>query len=94
MLRHLLGRAIDRCEETIALAVDCGVRTSTDGVHFPVGVIVVHHMKVAVSASGHALHEPFPEMVEGNCYLHLNVLCIIVVVAQEHDLIMVRHKIV
>ena len=26
------------------------------------------------------------EMVEGNCYLHVNVLCILVAVAQEHDL--------
>lgn len=94
MLRHLLGGAIGRCEESITLAVDCRVSTSTDGVHFPMGVVVVHHMEVAVSASGHALHKPFPKMVEGNCYLHLNVLCIIVVVAQEHDLIMVRHKVV
>jgi len=76
------------------LAVNCWIRTSTDGIHSPVGVIVVYHVEVAMSASGHALHEPFPEMVEGNCYLHVNVLRIIVAVSQEHYLIMVRHKVV
>ena len=35
---------------------------------------------------GHALHEPFAEMVVGNCYLHVNVLCITVAMAQKHDL--------
>ena len=43
-------------------------------------------MKHKWKIPGHALHEPFPEMVEGNCYLHVNVLRIIVAVSQEHDL--------
>ena len=45
-LRHLLGTAR---HEVIALTVDGGIFTASDGVHLPAAVVVVHHMEVPIS---------------------------------------------
>ena len=47
---YLLCKRIDWCKISVALAVDGGACTSTNCIHFPVGVVIVHHMEVSVSA--------------------------------------------
>jgi hypothetical protein len=37
--------------KSIALAVDGRVSTPSNGVHFPMGVVIVDHMEIPVSAS-------------------------------------------
>lgn len=40
-----------RGSKSISLAVDCRVSTASNGIHFPMSVVIVHHMEVAMSAS-------------------------------------------
>jgi hypothetical protein len=48
---YLLGKRIGRGEVSVALAVNGGISTSTNGIHFPVCVVVVHHMEIPMSTS-------------------------------------------
>lgn len=48
---HLLAESVIRSKKSIALAVNCRLRASPNSVHFPVRVVVIHHMKIAVSTS-------------------------------------------
>lgn len=45
---YLLGKGVGRGEVSVALTINGRIGTSTDGIHFPVSVVVVHHMEVAV----------------------------------------------
>jgi len=48
--KHLFGKGVCRCRESIALTVDCGVCTAPNCVHFPVSVVIVYHMEVSMPA--------------------------------------------
>ena len=48
---HLFAEAVVRCKKPISLTVDGGCRTPTNGIHFPMGVVIVHHMKISMSTS-------------------------------------------
>lgn len=47
---YLLGKGICRSKVAVALAVDGWLSTSTNCVHLPVGVVIVHHMEVTMPA--------------------------------------------
>lgn len=78
----------------IALAVDGGVSATADGIHLPLREIVVDHVDVAAPAAGHTLHQRLTEVVERNSDLHTRVRQVLVVVAQKHNLVVVRKVIV
>lgn len=48
--KHLFGKGVCRCRESIALTVDCGVCTAPNCVHFPVSVVIVYLMEVSMPA--------------------------------------------
>ena len=48
MYVYLLCKAVVRCSISVALAVDGRLSTSTNCIHLPVRVVVVHHMEVPV----------------------------------------------
>lgn len=47
---YLFAVSAIRCKKTVALAVDGGGSAPSNGIHFPVSVVIVHHMEVPVSA--------------------------------------------
>lgn len=47
-LNYLLCKGVGWSSISVALAVDGGLCTSTNGIHFPVSVVVVHHMEIPV----------------------------------------------
>ena len=47
-----------RSEKSIALAVYRRRSTSTDGIHFPVSIIIVHHMEISMSTSVYCNKNP------------------------------------
>ena len=47
---YLFCKRIDWCKISVALAVDGGACTSTNSIHFPVSVVIVHHMEISMSA--------------------------------------------
>ena len=51
-LIYLFSKRVDRGKISVSLAVNGGIGTATDGIHFPVSVVIVHHMKI---------HMPAPE---------------------------------
>lgn len=55
MLCYLFAEPNVWSKKPVSLAVDGGVRTPSNGIHFPVCVVVVHHMKIPVSASATTL---------------------------------------
>jgi len=46
---YLLGKRVNRSIVSVALAVNGGVCTSTNSIHFPMSVVIVHHVKVSMS---------------------------------------------
>ena len=94
VLGHLFSEVFVGRKKSIPLAVDGRGCAPADGVHFPVGVVIIHHVKVAVSAPWHPLHQPFAEMVESNGDLHVFVLRVIVAVSQEHDFVVISEVVV
>jgi len=47
---YLLGEGVCRSKVAVALAVDGWLSAPANGVHFPVGVVIVHHMEVTMPA--------------------------------------------
>ena len=47
----LFAKSVIRGSESVALAVDGWVCTATDGVHLPMGVVIVDHMEVTMPTS-------------------------------------------
>jgi len=48
--QYLLGERVCRSKVAVALAVDGWLSAPANGVHFPVGVVIVHHMEVTMPA--------------------------------------------
>lgn len=48
---HLFAKSVIRCKKPISLTVDGGVCAPTNGIHLPMGVVIVHHMKISMSTS-------------------------------------------
>lgn len=76
------------------MTVDGWVGAPTDGVHLPVGVVVVDDVEVTVSAPWHSLDEAGTEVVEGNRDLHYLVLFVRITMPQQHHLVVVGEVIV
>lgn len=76
------------------MAVDGGLCASTNCIHLPVSVVIVHHMEIPMSTPWHPLNETSSKMVVSNGYLHLLVSYIRVTVSQQHDLIVMGEVIV
>lgn len=51
LLSHLLTVVTVRSEKPVPLAVDRWGGAPSDGVHFPMRVVVVHHVEISVPAS-------------------------------------------
>jgi hypothetical protein len=49
-LRYLFGKSVGRGKISVALAVNGGISTSSNGIHFPVGVVIVHYMEIPMPA--------------------------------------------
>ena len=45
-INHLFAESVIGCNKSVALAVDGWIGTSTNGIHFPVSIIIVHHMEI------------------------------------------------
>lgn len=48
-MQYLLRKGVGWSSVSVALAVDSGLCTSTNGIHLPVSVVVVHHMEISMS---------------------------------------------
>lgn len=46
---YLFGKWVCGGKVSVPLAVDCRLCTSTNCIHFPVSVVIVHHMKVTMT---------------------------------------------
>lgn len=46
--QYLLCEGVHWSIVSVSLAVDGGFCTSTNGIHFPVSVVIVHHMEIAM----------------------------------------------
>lgn len=66
---YLLRIGIGRCHVPVPLAVDGGASTPSDGVHLPLGEIIVHDVNVASPAPRHPLHELLPKVIERDSHL-------------------------
>jgi len=88
-LGNLLSEGISGCHVAVPLAVNGGLAAASDGVHLPLGEVVVDDVDVAPPAARHSLDQLLPEVVEGDGYLHAGVWEVVVAVAQKHDLVVV-----
>lgn len=53
---YLFAVSAIRCKKTVALAVDGGGSAPSNGIHFPMGVVIVHHMEVSMSTPAFSKH--------------------------------------
>jgi len=94
MLGYLFAEPDVWGKEPVPLAVDGRICTPTNCIHFPVGVVVVHHMEIPVSTPWHSLDKAFTKMIECYSDLHVLVLGVRITVSQKHNLVMMGHVIV
>lgn len=90
---HLLSGLIWWADKSVALADDGGVLAAADGVHEPVGVVVVDDVEEAEPAPGHPLHQPSAEVVVGDGDLHFGVLGVGVAGAQKDHLMEMKQRV-
>lgn len=50
-VNYLFAESDIRSQESVALAIDGGISTPTNSIHFPVSIVIVHHMEVTMSTS-------------------------------------------
>ena len=48
---YLFGKGVERGQVSVSLAVNGGICTASNSIHFPVGVVIVHYMEVTMSTS-------------------------------------------
>lgn len=87
---YLFGVRVHRGGVAIPLTINGGVSATADSIHLPLGEIVVHHVYVAASTPRHTLHQLLTEVVEGYGHLHPGIRQVLVVVPQQHHLVVVR----
>lgn len=72
LIQYLLCKGVGWSSVSVALAVDSGLCTSTNGIHLPVSVVVVHHMEISMSTPAlfivHVLWAPYNKLVLHFCY--------------------------
>ena len=51
LFTYLLAKSVIGCNKSVALAIDGRVSTSSNRIHFPMGVVIVHHMEISMSTS-------------------------------------------
>ena len=78
---YLLAISVIACNKSVALAINSRISTSSNGIHFPVGVVIVHHMEVPQSTSANVIHIfvffGISAMAhKSNCKLRLLTFCI------------------
>jgi len=78
----------------VALAQDCGVHASANGVLVPPCVKVVCNMHVPEPDPRHALVAERPKMVVHDGDSHSTVLNTLIVMSEENDLVMVLEPVV
>lgn len=66
---YLLSTRIGWCSEAVILTINSRASTSSNCVHSPLKVVVVHHMNVSPPYPWHPLHEPLSKLVQS--YRHL-----------------------
>ena len=71
---------------SVALADDGRMCTTANGIHVPVGVVVVHNMEEAPSAPRHPLNQSPSEVVECNRDLHYFIRGVTITCAEQHHL--------
>ena len=83
---YLFGGGVGRSDEAVALADDGGVLAAADGVHEPVGVVIIHNVEETPPAPRHPLHQPLSEVVERHRHLHHLVRRVAVARPEQHHL--------
>lgn len=94
MFCHLFAKSDIWCSKSIPLAIDCRVGTASNGIHLPMGVVIVHHMEISMPTSWHSLDQPFSKVIEGYGDLHVLIFGIRIAMPKQHHFVMVSHVIV
>jgi hypothetical protein len=91
---YLLGIAISGGGVAVPLAINGRVTATTNSIHLPLREVVVDDVDIATSAPGHPLDQLLAEVIEGYGHLHPRVRQVLVAVAQQHHLIVIREIVV
>lgn len=83
---HLLVIDIVRRNVPVAFAYDGGILTPADGIHYPMGIVVVHDVEETQPAPWHSLYKTFPVVIESNCDLHFLIWLVLVTCTEQHHL--------
>lgn len=74
MLHYLFGEGVGRGKVSVALAVDGGACTPTNGIHLPVSVVIIHHMEITMPAPAF-LHTKNSKLIIRLFIPSLSLLC-------------------
>jgi hypothetical protein len=88
---YLFGKRVSRGIVSVTLAVDCRVSTSTNSIHLPVSIVIVHDMEISMSTTAFFMTNimllisakeytqtymvPFSEFLHYICTMFVIVLC-------------------
>lgn len=83
---YLFGSRVRRGDESVSLANDDWVHATPDGVHQPMGVVIVDYMEESPSTSWHPLYQAFSKVIVCECNLHISVFIMLVVCPKQEYL--------
>ena len=87
VLAYLFCGIAIRSNEPVTLADDSRVHVTTNSIHHPMCVVIVHNMEEPKSTPWHSLNQSLPEVVEGQRYLHVLVLDVFIIRPEQHRLV-------
>ena len=85
-LFYLLAIFFRRSNETVALTYNGRIHVSTNCIHFPMSIVIVHHMDQTKSGPWHSLNQSLAKMVKSYRYLHFLVNNILFSGPKQHHL--------
>ena len=83
---YLFSEEVGGSDEAVALADDGRVLAAANGVHEPMGVVIVDDVEEAPSAPRHPLHQSLPEVIERHRHLHHLVPLVAIARPKQHHL--------
>ena len=55
---YLFSKRVQRSEVSVTLAVNCGISTASNCIHYPVGIVIVNHVEIPMSAPALSIIHP------------------------------------
>jgi len=86
----LLSLGVGWSNESVTLTYDGGTLATSNGIHYPVGVVVVDEVEESPSASRHSLDQSLSKVVVRYCDSHILIPRVCIACTKKQNMVMIR----